>query len=45
MHKLFEVQGIPKSFLYDRSGKMVAEAIDRRTERQFLVMLRQAGLQ
>ena len=45
VNKLFNIQGIPKSFLYDRTGRMVAEAIDRRTERQFLAMLQQAGLQ
>jgi len=38
------VEGIPKSFLFDRNGKMVAEAIDMRTRGQFLGMLRQAGL-
>ena len=45
VNKLFDIQGIPKSFLYDRTGKMVAEAIDRRTERQFLAMLQEAELQ
>ena len=45
MHNLFSVEGIPKSFLYDRNGKLVTQAIDRRTERQFLAMLKQAGLE
>ena len=45
VHQLFGVEGIPKSFLYDRNGKLVAEAIDRRTERQFLAMLKHAGLE
>lgn len=40
----FEVEGIPKSFLYDRNGHMVAEAIDMRTRGQFLKMLALAGL-
>jgi peroxiredoxin len=44
VHKSFVVEGIPKSFLYDREGKLVAEAIDMRTRRQFLGMLAQAGL-
>ena len=44
VHKLFVVEGIPKSFLYDREGKLVAEAIDMRTRQQFLGMLAQAGL-
>jgi peroxiredoxin len=42
---LFQIQGIPKSFVYDRHGKLVAEAIDMRTQKQFLEMLAQAGLQ
>ncbi len=41
---LFRVEGIPKSFVYDREGKLVAQAIDMRTEKQFLEMLAQAGL-
>jgi peroxiredoxin len=40
----FNIAGIPKSFVYDRDGKLVAEAIDMRTKRQFLEMLAQAGL-
>jgi peroxiredoxin len=44
VHELFQVEGIPKSFVYDRDGKLVAEAIDMRTRRQFLEMLAQAGL-
>jgi peroxiredoxin len=42
---LFQVEGIPKSFVYDRDGKLVAEAIDMRTQRQFLEMLKRAGLE
>jgi peroxiredoxin len=38
-------QGIPKSFVYDRDGRMVAQAIDARSMRQFLEMLNAAGLQ
>ncbi|HEY2017647.1 MAG TPA: TlpA disulfide reductase family protein, partial [Bryobacteraceae bacterium] len=41
----FSVEGIPKSFLFDREGKLVAESIDMRTERQFLEMLETAGLE
>lgn len=44
VHDLFQVEGIPKSFLYGRNGKLVAEAIDMRTRKQFLEMLAQAGL-
>ncbi len=45
VNNLFQVEGIPKSFVYDRSGKLVAQSIDMRTQRQFLEMLAQAGLQ
>ena len=45
VNDLFQVEGIPKSFVYDRDGKMVAQSIDMRTQRQFLQMLGQAGLQ
>ena len=44
VNELFRIDGIPKSFLYDRSGKMVASAIDMRTQGQFLGMLAKAGL-
>ena len=44
VNKAYAIQGIPKSFVYDRSGKLVATAIDMRTERQFLAMLEKAGL-
>ena len=44
MSKLFEIQGIPKSFVYDRDGKLVAQSIDMRTRHQFEEMLAQAGL-
>jgi peroxiredoxin len=39
-----DVEGIPKTFIYDREGKLVAQSIDMRTERQFLEMLAMAGL-
>jgi len=45
VNELFQVVGIPKTFIYDRSGKLVAESIDMRTQSQFLQMLAQAGLQ
>jgi peroxiredoxin len=44
VNELFDVQGIPKSFVYDREGKLVSESIDMRTQKQFLEMLRHAGL-
>jgi len=45
VNELFQVEGIPKTFIYDREGKIVAESIDMRTQKQFLEMLAQAGLQ
>jgi len=45
VHKLYQVEGIPKSFVYDREGRMVAQSIDMRTRGQFQEMLAQAGLQ
>src|SRR5579871_5768681 len=44
VHDLFQVNGIPKSFVFDREGKLVAQSIDMRTRKQFLEMLGQAGL-
>jgi peroxiredoxin len=44
VHQLFHVEGIPKSFVFDRDGKLVAQTIDERTLKQFLAMLQSAGL-
>ena len=44
VNDLFQVEGIPKSFVYDRNGRLAAQAIDMRTEKQFLEMLAQAGI-
>ena len=44
VNDLFLINGIPKSFVYDRKGKLVAQSIDMRTQKQFLEMLGQAGL-
>jgi peroxiredoxin len=44
VNDLFQVEGIPKSFVYNRNGKLVTESIDMRTRKQFLAMLAQAGL-
>jgi peroxiredoxin len=42
--KQFHVDGIPRTFLFDRDGKLIAEAIDMRTQHQFLVMLSKTDL-
>jgi len=44
VNELFQVSGIPKSFIYNRDGNLVAESIDMRTRKQFLELLAQAGL-
>jgi peroxiredoxin len=44
VNQLFEVESIPKSFVYDRRGRLVAQSIDMRTQKQFLEMLGRAGL-
>ncbi len=44
INELFQVTGIPKTFIYDRAGKLVAQSIDMRTREQFLTLLAQAGL-
>ena len=43
-NKAFEVDGIPKTFVYDREGKLVTQSIDMRTRGQFEAMLAEAGL-
>jgi len=44
VHKLFHITGFPKTFVFDREGKLVAEAIDHCTQRQFLGMLSKTDL-
>jgi len=45
VNESFQIEGIPKTFIYDREGKIIAQSIDMRTQKQFLEMLAQAGLQ
>ena len=42
--KIFAPREVPKSYVFDRDGKLVATAIDVRTRDQFLAMLAKAGL-
>ena len=44
VNELLHIKGIPKTFVYDRGGKIAAESIDMRTRGQFLEMVNQAGL-
>jgi peroxiredoxin len=45
VNQAFGVEGIPKSFIFDREGRLAALAIDMRTEKQFLELLKRAGLE
>ena len=40
----FHVVGIPRSMVFDRTGKLVAQLTGSRTQKQFVGMLAQAGL-
>jgi thiol-disulfide isomerase/thioredoxin len=44
VHKEFHVDGIPRTYLFARDGKLLALAIDQRTRRQFLQMLEKTDL-
>jgi len=44
VHQIFHVEGIPHSFVFDRTGHLVAQSIDMRTLHQFQAMLQKAGL-
>ena len=37
-------EGLPRTFVFDRDGKLTGESIDMCTQRQFFVMLSKAGL-
>jgi peroxiredoxin len=41
----FDVEGVPKTFVFDRDGNLVAQAMDMRTGAQFRAMLEATGLQ
>jgi peroxiredoxin len=42
--KRFHVENLPRSFVFNRKGKLVAMAVDQRSRRQFLQMLTAAGI-
>jgi thiol-disulfide isomerase/thioredoxin len=44
VNQRFRIQGIPKTLVYARDGKLVAQSADMRTMAQFLAMLEAAGL-
>jgi len=45
VNEMFAIKGIPKTFIYDRTGKLAAQAIDMRTQQQFMALLKKAGLE
>lgn len=44
VHNQFHVTGIPKTFVFNRDGKLVGIAIDQSTQKQFFELLGNAGL-
>jgi thiol-disulfide isomerase/thioredoxin len=42
--KRFHIDAIPKTFVYDREGKVIAVALDQHTREQFLRMLSNTNL-
>jgi peroxiredoxin len=42
--KQFHVDNLPRAFVFDRDGKLVAESMDMRTQKQLFQMLAKAGL-
>ena len=39
-----KIDSIPKTFIYDRTGRLAAQSIDMRTRQQFLGLLAKAGI-
>jgi len=44
IHQKFHVDGIPRTYVFNRDGKLLALAIDQRTQKQFLAMLSKTDL-
>jgi thiol-disulfide isomerase/thioredoxin len=44
VHKLFHVEGIPKTFIFNRNGRLIGETIDQCTGMQFLKLLAKTDL-
>jgi peroxiredoxin len=44
VHTAFQIEGIPASLIYNRSGKLVAQVFDVRTQQQLRSLLVKAGL-
>jgi thiol-disulfide isomerase/thioredoxin len=44
VNRQFFIEGIPKTFIFDRDGKLIGETIDECTRKQFLEMLSKTDL-
>jgi peroxiredoxin len=44
VHKAFHINGIPRTFIINRDGKLLGEVIDQGTQRQFLDILSKTDL-
>lgn len=42
--RAFEIGGLPRTFVFDRDGKLAAQSLDMCSRRQFFTMLGRAGL-
>ena len=45
VNDMLAVQGIPRTLIYDRSGKLVAQSINLRSQTRLLEMLKAAGME
>ena len=43
--RAFHIDGVPRTFVFDREGKLAAQSLDMCSRRQFFTMLARAGLQ
>ncbi len=44
VHQEFFIEGIPRTYIFDRDGKLIGETIDQSTRKQFLEMLSRTDL-
>jgi thiol-disulfide isomerase/thioredoxin len=44
VHKEFHIEGIPRTFIFDRDGTLIGETIDQGTWKQFMILLSKTDL-
>jgi thiol-disulfide isomerase/thioredoxin len=44
VHKEFHIEGIPRTYVFDRDGKLIGETIDQGTWKQFITILAKTDL-